>query len=91
MNKTIAIVSTTGALLFGGAGVADAAVTAAPTPSSTTVTLADNSNGITDQKSDDSGKWGLLGLLGLVGLVGLKRRHTTDAGVGTAAATPKRA
>jgi MYXO-CTERM domain-containing protein len=91
MNKTIAIVSTTGALLFGGAGVAEAAVTAAPTPSSTTVTLADNTNGTNDQKSDDSGKYGLLGLLGLAGLAGLKRRNTTDAHLGAGpAANPKR-
>ena len=28
----------------------------------------------TEQKDDDSGKWGLLGLLGLGGLAGLARR-----------------
>ena len=33
MHKTIAIVSATGALLFGGAGVAGAAVQGAPAPS----------------------------------------------------------
>jgi MYXO-CTERM domain-containing protein len=91
MNKTIAIVSTTGALLFGGAGIANAAVEGAPAPSSTVATLADNTNGNTDQHSDNSGMWGLLGLLGLLGLGGLKRRNPTDAGIGTAStATPKR-
>ncbi len=65
MRKTIAIVSATGAMLFGGAGIAEAAVQGAPAPSSTVTTLADNTNGNTDQHSDNSGKWGLLGLLGL--------------------------
>jgi MYXO-CTERM domain-containing protein len=92
MNKTIAIVSTAAALLFGGAGIADADVTGAPAPSSTVATVADSSNGNADQHSDNSGKWGLLGLLGLAGLAGLKRRNTTDAGLATGpAATPKRA
>jgi LPXTG-motif cell wall-anchored protein len=91
MNKTIAIVSTTGALLFGGAGIANAAVEGAPAPSSTVTTLADNTNGNTNQNSDNSGMWGLLGLLGLLGLGGLKRRNAHEAGVGTAStATPKR-
>lgn len=87
MRKTIAAISATGALLFGGAGIANATVDGAPVPSSTATTLADNSNNSNDQHSDNSGKWGLLGLLGLVGLVGLKRRGNTDTGVvtGTAA------
>jgi MYXO-CTERM domain-containing protein len=88
MRKTIAVVSATGALLFGGAGVANATVDSAPAPSSTTTTLADNNNGnTTDQHSDKSGLWGLLGLLGLGGLAGLKRRKDTDVrtGVGTTA------
>ncbi|OBH03566.1 MULTISPECIES: WGxxGxxG family protein [unclassified Mycobacterium] len=83
MRKTIAVISATGALLFGGAGVANATTQAAPAPSSTTTTLADNNN---DQHSDNNnGLWGLLGLLGLGGLVGLKRRKDTDAvtGLGT--------
>ncbi len=82
MRKTIAVISATGALLFGGAGVANAATQGAPAPSSTTTTLADNNN---DQHSDNNGLWGLLGLLGLGGLVGLKRRRDTDAvtGIGT--------
>jgi MYXO-CTERM domain-containing protein len=94
MRKTIAVVSATGALLFGGAGVANATVQSAPAPSSTTTTLADNSTNTntTDQHSDKSGMWGLLGLLGLGGLAGLKRRRDTNAvtGVGTTT-TPGRA
>jgi MYXO-CTERM domain-containing protein len=86
MRRTIAVISATGALLFGGAGVANATVQSAPVPSSTTTTLADNSNSNTDQHSDNSGLWGLLGLAGLFGLAGLKRRKDTDAGVGVAAA-----
>jgi MYXO-CTERM domain-containing protein len=85
MRRTIAVISATGALLFGGAGVANATVQSAPVPSSTTTTLADNSNSNTDQHSDNSGLWGLLGLAGLFGLAGLKRRKDTDAGVGAAA------
>ena len=90
MRKTIAVVSATGALLFGGAGVASATVQSAPAPSSTTTTLADNTtntNANGDQHSDKTGLWGLLGLLGLGGLAGLKRRKDTDVvtGVGTPA------
>jgi MYXO-CTERM domain-containing protein len=84
MRKTIAVISATGALLFGGAGLADAAVQSTSAPSSTTTTLADNTNGNTDRHSDDTGKWGLLGLLGLFGLAGLKRRNKVDASVGAA-------
>ena len=84
MHKTIAVVSATAALLFGGAGVASAAVHGAPVPSSTATTLADNTNGNTEQHPDNSGKWGMFGLLGLFGLAGLKRRNTTDAAVGAA-------
>ncbi|MGA8328727.1 MAG: WGxxGxxG family protein, partial [Mycobacterium sp.] len=84
MHKTIAIISATGALLFGGAGVAGAAVHGASAPSSTAVTLADNTNGTTDQHTDNSGKWGMFGLLGLFGLAGLKRRNTTNANIGAA-------
>lgn len=84
MRRTIAIVSATGALLFGGAGVANATTSTAPAPSSTTTTLADNNNS-DDQHSDKSGLWGLVGLLGLGGLAGLKRRNNVaDTGVGPA-------
>jgi MYXO-CTERM domain-containing protein len=82
MRKTIAVISATGALLFGGAGVANAVTQGAPVPSSTATTLADNTNGDTDHHSDNSGKWGMFGLLGLFGLAGLKRRNTTDASIG---------
>ena len=80
MRKTIAVISATGAMLFGGAGLADAAVQGAPAPSSTTATLADNGNANNDQHSDN-GKWGMFGLLGLFGLAGLRRRNTSDASV----------
>jgi MYXO-CTERM domain-containing protein len=89
MRRTIAVISATGALLFGGAGVANATVNGAPVPSSTSTTLADTSNNNNDQHSDNSGKWGLLGLLGLVGLAGLKRRNNTDTGVGAGPAATR--
>jgi MYXO-CTERM domain-containing protein len=82
MRKTISVVCATGALLFGGAGVANATAENAPVPSSTTTTLADTNNTSNDQHSDKTGLWGLLGLLGLGGLAGLKRRNDVDAGVG---------
>jgi hypothetical protein len=93
MRKTVAIISATGALLFGGAGVASATVQSAPVPSSTTTTLADNNtnNNGDQQHSDKTGLWGLLGLTGLLGLAGLKRRNDTDAGVGVGAAPRGRA
>lgn len=80
MRRAIATVSATGALLFAGAGIANASVPSAPTPPSTTTTLADNNN---DQHSDKTGLWGLVGLVGLGGLAGLMRRK--DTGVGPAA------
>jgi hypothetical protein len=86
MRRTIAVIFATGALLFAGAGVANATVQSAPVPTSTTTTLADN-NTNNDQHSDKTGLWGLLGLTGLIGLAGLKRRNDTDAGVGVGAAT----
>jgi MYXO-CTERM domain-containing protein len=78
MRKTIAVAAATGALLFGGAGVAHATVPSAP--SSTTTTLADDNNNNNDNDSDKTGLWGLLGLLGLGGLAGLKRRNDTPRG-----------
>jgi MYXO-CTERM domain-containing protein len=89
MHKTIAVISATGALLFGGAGVADAAAQGAPAPSSTATTLADNTHGDTNQHSDNSGKWGMFGLLGLFGLAGLKRRNTTDANIAAGPTAPR--
>jgi MYXO-CTERM domain-containing protein len=89
MRKTIAVISATGALLFGGAGAANATVHSAPVPPSTTTTLADPSNNNNDQHSDKTGLWGLLGLLGLGGLAGLKRRNATDASVGAGSAADR--
>ncbi|WP_406816585.1 WGxxGxxG family protein [Mycobacterium sp. M23085] len=86
MRRTIAIVSTAGALLFGGAGVANAAGPGAPAPSPTTTTLADNNN---DQHNDKTGLWGLVGLLGLGGLAGLMRRKDAAAGTGVGHATTR--
>jgi len=83
MRKTIAVISATGALLFGGAGVASATVPSTPVSSSTTI-LADNGTNTNDQHSDKTGLWGLLGLTGLLGLVGLKRRNDTDVVPGAA-------
>ena len=89
MRRTIAVISATGALLFAGAGVANATIQGAPVPSSTTTTLADNNNNNDDQHSDKTGLWGLLGLAGLFGLAGLKRRNHTDAGVGVGSAATR--
>ena len=79
MRKTLGITLIAGTLMFGGAGVANATAPSAPVPSSTTTTLADDTN-ITgnQQHSDKTGLWGLAGLLGLIGLAGLKRRDNTD-------------
>jgi MYXO-CTERM domain-containing protein len=90
MRKTLGITLTTAALMFGGAGVANATAPNAPVPSSTTTTLADdnNNNNNAKQDSDKTGLWGLAGLLGLVGLVGLKRRNDTGVASGTAAHAP---
>ncbi|MCW2652393.1 MAG: hypothetical protein JWR32_3369 [Mycobacterium sp.] len=82
MRKTVGIALTAAALLFGGAGVANASAPTAPVPSSTTTMLADdNDNG---HDSGKTGLWGLAGLLGLVGLAGLKRRKDTDVAADTA-------
>lgn len=79
MRKVLGITLTAAALMFGGAGVANASTPAAPVPSSTTTTLADDHTN-NDQHSDKTGLWGLVGLLGLGGLAGLKRRKDTDTG-----------
>ena len=72
MHKPLVVGVTTLTLLFGGAGVANAATLEAP--ATTTTTLAQ------EQEDDggDKGLWGLAGLLGLLGLVGLKRRKDAD-------------
>jgi hypothetical protein len=81
MRRTLAIASLTGALLFGGAGVANATAIHEPIPASTTTTVAQMDNN--QHKSDKTGLWGLLGLLGLGGLAGLLRRGEAHPGAGT--------
>ncbi|KAA1251114.1 hypothetical protein F0Q45_05925 [Mycobacterium simiae] len=81
MRKTLAVVSATGALLFGGAGVAHATAPSEQPLSATTTTLADPDNSQRDD--DNSGLWGLAGLLGLAGLAGLLRRDRHTAGNAT--------
>ena len=78
MRKTAGITLTAIALMFGGAGVVNAAAPSAPIPSSTTTTLADDTNNTNHHDSDKTGLWGLAGLLGLGGLAGLMRRKDTD-------------
>jgi MYXO-CTERM domain-containing protein len=84
MRKTLGITLTTAALMFGGAGVANATAPSAPVPSSTTTTLADDATTTTNHDSDKTGLWGLAGLLGLLGLAGLKRRNDTDVAASAA-------
>ncbi|MBI2701544.1 hypothetical protein KQR54_04785 [Mycobacterium gordonae] len=82
MRNMIAAGCAATALLFGGAGIANASVEQAPAPSSTTTTLADEHQ----QESDNTGLWGLTGLLGLAGLAGLARRKNhNDATLQTGA------
>ncbi len=83
MRKSIAVVSATGALLFGGAGIANATVENSPAPASTTSIVADPDNNTQNQKSDKTGLWGLLGLLGLGGLAGLRGRRDAAGTAGT--------
>jgi hypothetical protein len=63
-------------LLFGGAGVAQATTPVGPMPSSTTMTVA------ADSDSADNDNTGLWGFAGLVGVAGLTRRN--DRGVAAA-------
>ena len=85
MRKTLAATAATGALLFGGAGVANATVPSTPPVSSPTTTVAQSDNDANNH-SDKTGLWGLVGLLGLGGLAGLaRRRNDTGLGAGTAA------
>ena len=85
MRKSLAVVCTTGALLFGGAGVANAAVDGVSLPASTHTVLAQNDNTTNGNNNDKTGLWGLAGLLGLLGLAGLVRRNPAHPAAGTAA------
>ncbi|MEO3761350.1 WGxxGxxG family protein [Mycobacterium sp. B14F4] len=76
MQKTVAIGATTLALLFGGAGIANATELTAPAPATTTTVVAQQAE--QEDDGDKTGLWGLAGLLGLLGLVGLKRRKDAD-------------
>src|SRR5581483_10004167 len=84
MRKTLAITAATGALLFGGAGVANASSPAVPASASTT-TVAQTGDNTNTNHSDKTGLWGLLGLAGLAGLAGLRRRNDAPAVTGTTA------
>jgi LPXTG-motif cell wall-anchored protein len=75
MRKAIAILGMTGALTFGGAGIAQAATYDNPAPAATT-TVAQTEK---QDDGDNTGLWGLAGLLGLLGLLGLKRRNDRPA------------
>jgi LPXTG-motif cell wall-anchored protein len=75
MRKAIAILGMTGALTFGGAGIAQATTFDNPAPASTT-TVAQTEQ---EDNGDNTGLWGLAGLLGLLGLLGLKRRNDRPA------------
>jgi MYXO-CTERM domain-containing protein len=88
MRKTLAVVSATGALLFGGVGIANA-TPSAPAPPSTTTTVTLAQDDATHHDSDKTGLWGLVGLLGLGGLAGLMRRKDVHSSTG-AATTPGR-
>lgn len=74
MRKAVAVLGMTGALTFGGAGIAHATEFNSPVPATTTTTLAQG-QAQQDDDSGDKGLWGLAGLLGLLGLLGLKRRN----------------
>jgi MYXO-CTERM domain-containing protein len=84
MRKTLGVSLTALTLLFGGAGVAQAATPIGSMPSSTTTMAADTDEG----DSDNTGLWGLAGLLGLLGLAGLKRRNDRDVTADTTVRGP---
>lgn len=88
MRRIIAVTAATGALLFGGAGVANATAPSGVAPSPATTTLADNNDyNVNNHHSDKTGLWGLLGLAGLAGLAGLVRRRN-EPDLGTRPAAP---
>jgi MYXO-CTERM domain-containing protein len=85
MRKTLAIAAATGAILFGGAGVANASGPEVQPQPSTTTAVAQNGENDNTTHSDKTGLWGLLGLAGLAGLAGLRRRHDVHRDSGAAA------
>ena len=85
MRTTFGVSLTALTLLFGGAGVAQATTPIGPMPSSTTTTIAADTD---EGGSDNTGLWGLAGLLGLLGLAGLKRRNDRDVTAATTARGP---
>jgi MYXO-CTERM domain-containing protein len=86
MRKTLGVSLTALTLLFGGTGVAQATTPIGPMPSSTTTTIAADTDDGGD--SNNTGLWGLAGLLGLLGLAGLKRRNDRDVTAATTAGGP---
>ncbi|KUI28379.1 hypothetical protein AU196_17535 [Mycobacterium sp. IS-1742] len=86
MREIVAVAAATGALLFGGAGVANATTTEyAPVqgPTTTLVAQADE-----QEDGDNTGLWGLAGLLGLLGLLGLKPKKDRHVATTPAPGTP---
>jgi len=79
MREAFGITLTAITVIFGGAGTANATALSAPVLSSSTTTLADDTNNTGNKKQhSDKSLRGLAGLLGLVGLAGLKRRNNTE-------------
>jgi LPXTG-motif cell wall-anchored protein len=74
MREIVAVAAATGALLFGGAGVANATTEYTSVQGPTTTLVAQDDD---QEDGDNTGLWGLAGLLGLLGLLGLKRRKDT--------------
>jgi MYXO-CTERM domain-containing protein len=88
MKKEIAAGTAAIAILFGGAGVANASPAIDPAPGSVTTVAQETEH----EDGDNTGLWGLAGLLGLLGLAGLKRRRDADhpvRGAGTATPPPR--
>jgi MYXO-CTERM domain-containing protein len=85
MRQILGVSLTALTLLLGGADVAQATTSIGPMRSSTTTTIAADTD---DGDSDNTGLWGLVGLLGLLGLAGLKRRNDRDLTAATTAGGP---
>lgn len=73
MRRTLAAVTATAALTFGGVATAPAVFADTTVAQESSDQGANNPDG-----SDKTGLWGLLGLLGLAGLA--KRKEHADAG-----------